>query len=147
MKFFNSTKKGFTLIETLVVISIIGILMGISLVAFQNSRSSARDAKRKADLESIRSALELSRSDSATKTYPVYSGSTATSPSAFQTQLASYLSIPADPITGQNYYYISTAGTTYKLCARLETGGTVGQCGGANCGTGANSCNIQVINP
>ena len=45
------TSCGFTLIELLVTISIIGILIGLSVFGLQGARQSARDAKRKADLD------------------------------------------------------------------------------------------------
>ena len=56
-------KKGFTLIELLVVISIIGILIAVSIFGLSGARESARDARRKSDLELIRSGLELYRAD------------------------------------------------------------------------------------
>ncbi|MFH1255006.1 MAG: prepilin-type N-terminal cleavage/methylation domain-containing protein [bacterium] len=50
---------GFTLIELLVVISIIGFLATASMVAFNNARMKARDAKRRSDLKQMQSAVEI----------------------------------------------------------------------------------------
>src|SRR5689334_22004949 len=73
MRKSNSHKNsGFTLIELLVVISIIAILVGLSIFGLQGARESSRDAKRKADLEQIRSGIEIYRADC--NTYPVGSG-------------------------------------------------------------------------
>lgn len=59
----NKKTKGFTLIELLIVIAIIGIISTISVVALNNARAKARDAKRVADLKQISNALELYYSD------------------------------------------------------------------------------------
>lgn len=61
-------KKGFTLIELLVVISIIGILSSLLMANISGMRERARDAKRKADLKAIKSALVLYHNDC--DTYP-----------------------------------------------------------------------------
>jgi len=45
--------RGFTLIETLVVIAIIGILASIILVSFSNVRERARDVRRKMEISTI----------------------------------------------------------------------------------------------
>lgn len=51
-------QKGFTFIELLVVITIIGILASIVMVATGGTRARARDVRRKVDLKQIRLALE-----------------------------------------------------------------------------------------
>ncbi|MDQ3239386.1 MAG: prepilin-type N-terminal cleavage/methylation domain-containing protein [bacterium] len=55
--------KGFTLIELLIVISIIGILTGLLTANLSSSQARGRDAKRKADLKSIATALEIYYND------------------------------------------------------------------------------------
>lgn len=55
--------KGFTLVELLVVITIIAILSAISLVGYQEVLKAGRDDKRKSDLKVIQAALEHYRAD------------------------------------------------------------------------------------
>lgn len=55
----SKLRKGFTLIELLVAISIIGLLSSIIFAGIQNARAKARDARRKSDLNQIRTALIL----------------------------------------------------------------------------------------
>jgi prepilin-type N-terminal cleavage/methylation domain-containing protein len=52
-------KNGFTLVELLVVISIIGFLATSSLVLLNNARINARDARRRADLSQLRKAVDM----------------------------------------------------------------------------------------
>ena len=57
------TSRGFTLIELLVVVAIIGMLASVVIASLGSSRMKARDARRIADLNEIRTALELYYSD------------------------------------------------------------------------------------
>lgn len=52
-------QKAFTLIELLVVISIIGILSSFAVVSLNSARIKARDALRKGDMASLRTAMGL----------------------------------------------------------------------------------------
>lgn len=56
---FNSkTQKGFTLLELLVVIGIIGLLASILVVNLTSARRRARDTKRVADIRNLQTASE-----------------------------------------------------------------------------------------
>ena len=66
-------KKGFTMIEILISIAIIAVLTAIGIVSYVSINKNARDAKRRGDIEQIRSALELYRSDNGY--YPAPAGS------------------------------------------------------------------------
>jgi general secretion pathway protein G len=56
-------QRGFTIVELLIVIVVIGILAAITVVAFGATQSKARDAQRKSDVEAIVKALELHYND------------------------------------------------------------------------------------
>jgi len=59
MKNTQNHKKGFTLIELLVVVAIMGMLAALAVVALNNARARARDARRISDVKQIQTALEL----------------------------------------------------------------------------------------
>ena len=56
-----SAHRGFTLIELLVVISIIAILTTIGMTVYTGTQRSARDAKRRGDIDAIKKALEVNK--------------------------------------------------------------------------------------
>ena len=51
--------RGFTLVELLVTISIIGVLASITVISVGNVRQLARDSKRLADMKQLQTALEF----------------------------------------------------------------------------------------
>ena len=61
-------KLGFTLIELIVVITILAILGTIAFIALQGYSKSARDTVRVSDISRIKTSLELFKIESAT--YP-----------------------------------------------------------------------------
>lgn len=56
--------QGFTLVELLVVVSIIAILSVIGVAVFTSVQKNARDARRKGDIEAIAKALEVNKTSS-----------------------------------------------------------------------------------
>lgn len=137
-------KIGFTLIELMIVISVIGILSTIGMASFQNSQRRSRDAKRKADLEIVRSALEMYRSDLGV--YP----NTGDLDSLVGTYLSSLPLDPKYPLF--TYQYKKTEDGGYCLGCFLEAE-TTNNCPQNKCGDlslclpDTDSCNYCLINP
>jgi len=61
-------KKGFTLVELLVVIAIIGVLAGGAVVVLGDRPAQARDARRLADMDSLKTAIDLIYTESGSYT-------------------------------------------------------------------------------
>lgn len=55
---YPTLNKGFTLLELLVVISIIGILMAVALASFTNAQIKARDTRRIGDMKAFQTVYE-----------------------------------------------------------------------------------------
>ena len=55
----KNEKKSFTIIELLVIISIIGLLSSVVLVYVQGQIEKARDARRISDMDQIQKGLEI----------------------------------------------------------------------------------------
>ncbi|KKT30371.1 MAG: Type II secretion system protein G [Microgenomates group bacterium GW2011_GWC1_44_10] len=107
-------KNGFTFVELLVVITIVGVIFAVGVVSFTTITSRSRDARRKADLESIRQALEMCRS--LTGSYPANITSNVTCSVGGVVLLAK---TPTDPkgCPAVNYTYSWLSTTTYTLSA------------------------------
>jgi len=58
MKFFSAKQKGFTLVEVMIVIAIIGILASILVVSLRQASDRSRDAKVITDIVQIRKIAE-----------------------------------------------------------------------------------------
>lgn len=108
----KSKRPGFTLIELVVVISILAILSGVLVPRVKDHMQGARDARRLADIKTIRNAIEQYYWDKGS--YPLantnssYGGWDVSHDGDFISTLvdAGYLSeAPADPINDSTYHY------------------------------------------
>lgn len=131
-------RDSFTLIETLVVATIIALLISGSVVSYSYLNRQSRDGKRKADIEQIRSALEMYRS--VNNIYPTRAPGNCTN---LLPVLTPYIhQIPVDPKSTQYSYYCTITTNDYTICAYLENGsGSCSNCGTNGCGA---SCNYSV---
>jgi len=134
-------QKGFTLIELLVVIAIIGLLSTLAVVALNNAREKARDARRVSDVKQIQTALELFYNDE--NGYP--DGATAGETVAAGTAIigtvstVTYMSsVPTNPLPGgiTYVYAMQSSGASYTIGYSLE-GPTGGLIAGAHTATPA----------
>lgn len=123
MKTHTSTHRGFTLVELLVVISIIAILTGIIVTNLTSSRAKARDAKRVSDLGQIQLAIELYYDRC--KQYPpmpLAPDTTTCTVSGKTVPLTDYLkAVPTPPTTATPYeYFPNDNHNDYVLHVTLE---------------------------
>ncbi len=97
--------RGFTLIELLVVISIIALLSVIGVTVFSGVQKTARDSKRKGDIDAVAKALEVNYSNG------VY-------PTTLTTTYFAGGTVPTDP--GSLTYSTSLTASSFTVCAQLE---------------------------
>jgi general secretion pathway protein G len=112
----KNIKNGFTLIEILIVITIIGLLTSVVLVGLGSFRSRGRDARRIADVRETQNALELYYSKK--QEYPQTSDWKTLKELIANADIG-VSSIPNDPLSSQDYLYGSD-GQGYIIGAKLE---------------------------
>jgi type II secretion system protein G len=113
--------RGFTLVELMVVVAIIGILSAIAIPLYANVHGRARVAKAQADVRAIASAVTL---------YQTHMGAVPPSLAALNSpQTNSYgitagpflTSTPAPPQGWSAYAYTSTTADTYSVSTSSAT--------------------------
>lgn len=127
-------KRGFTLVELLIVVIIIAVLAAIAIPKFANSSLRSKESALRAELKLIRNAIELFKNDcgcypaalsdltgtSAPATGKDSSGATYTITSS--NYRGPYLSsIDTDPIDGTSFTYTNSGANTGKLTATAGT--------------------------
>jgi len=118
LQFFTKKKKsGFTLVELLVVIAVIGMLATIVLVSMGGARKRARDARGQSDLRQIMTAFEMKYAEA--EVYPLVQDTFVPIP-VNNTILAPYLS-PTPRTNGGRIY--EWKGEAQKFCIVFEAEG------------------------
>lgn len=141
----HHSSAAFSLIEILIVVTIISLLVSVAAFSYSQFVKQSRDAKRKTDIEQIRASIEMYKSFN--NVYPTPDTVSPNNGMPFGTGSitdasgATYISkLPTDPKSagGLTYYYTTTSDyLDYTICAHLESSGTTTA---SSCGT-STSCN------
>lgn len=128
-------KSGFTLIELIIVVTIITVLSLGGMSVYRTVYINSRDQQRIRDLQTFKQSLELYRSDQ--HYYPSDINFNSSTPNLnFNNKV--YLVVPNDPgsATGKKYGYRALPGdcnndnvfcTSYVVCSQKESGITYDQ--------------------
>ncbi len=106
-------KNAFTLLELLVVISIIGILVALGTAAFSTTQKKSRDARRKADIKALQNGFEQ---------YHARENSYPSSQLEADDAVIFPAGLPEDPKgEGENVYTMNLSADSFCVCALLES--------------------------
>jgi general secretion pathway protein G len=120
----KSSQKGFTLLEMLITVSIIGILAAITSANLGGARTRARDTERVTEVSQI--ALAVEHYYNACRQYPAMLALTANNGTCpVGVTLDSFItSIPTDPLNNGTFVYVYAVNGTFDdfvIKATLET--------------------------
>lgn len=117
--------EGFTLIEILIVIAIIGMIVGLLLPNFNQLRQEGRDQARKAGVKALVEALEMYKLNQSPSSYPANIPNLNTGDSWIDGEITYLNQTPVDPLYDTNedkfkYIYVRTSPQTYYVGICLE---------------------------
>ncbi len=168
---YSRRSRGFTLMELLVVIAVMGVLITVGISSYTSTQRKSRDVRRKNDMRQIASALELYYNDKGR--YPNDDGAGKIKGcDALDNVVCAWgslmkdkngtiymVTLPGDPASGGQYYYDAYGGQGkgYQLYARLENSqdidlkrevgsGNVYYYLGTQC-AGTKKCNYGIASP
>ena len=119
----NKKKLGFTLVELLVVVSIIGVLTMISVSSFVSAQIKGRDSQRKSDLDGLSKALMMYYNDNGKFPSEVDFGNESTGLVDPNNSTTIYMrKIPGELKSGWSEYVYEVSGSlkSFNLFADLE---------------------------
>jgi len=119
MKILRKKQSGFTLVELLVVVAIIGMLASLVAVSTGDSRARARDSRRMSDLRQIPLAQEAVMNDD--RLYQVSDTVVGILPAIKNADLHQYLMSVKDPKNSEGYQYVWVKNDA--PCNSLQRGG------------------------
>ncbi|MDB5204680.1 MAG: ral secretion pathway protein [Candidatus Taylorbacteria bacterium] len=129
-KEINNRRSGFTLIELMVVIAIIGILASLSFAGLSDSRLKSRDTVRAGDLKSLDQAAQVYFSEHNGQFPPAL---------ADLNQYFTNNAAPQDPQSHTDYFYkLITSPKGYCFGATMETDAMHNEVSCLDTGTSAN---------
>jgi len=117
--------QGFTLIEILIVIAIIGMIVGLLLPNFNQLRQEGRDQSRKTGVKALVEALEMYKLNQNPPEYPAAIPNLNTGDSWIDGEITYLNQTPVDPLYDTNedkfkYIYVRTSTQTYYVGVCLE---------------------------
>ncbi len=141
MKSRSVKQTGFTIVELLIVIVIIAILAAISIFGYNGVQARSRDAARDSAAKTIRTALELYRTEEGQYPHVCSAVNTGCNASLLSTSLVPKYTgnVPVDPSQGVPIHYVVNAAQDgYGLRVMYEKYGTTGckYLGGSNPSSG-----------
>ncbi|GIW63092.1 MAG: hypothetical protein KatS3mg090_0918 [Patescibacteria group bacterium] len=113
----NSSEQGFSLLELMIVIILLGVLASLITNTFVNSLKKSRDARRKADIKEIKNAIEMFYADNNFYPTPTY----LNFGSSFEYNGKVYMKkLPQDVSSNCSYKYVLDNEGEFYLLSTIE---------------------------